>query len=66
MSNKLKQILKIGLPWGIGMFFLMTFIFPYFNDEIITLKKIGIAFPFWMLGGLLFGYSMDRWMPKKK
>ena len=66
MSNKLKQILKIGLPWGIGMFFLMIFIFPYFNDEIITLKKIGVAFPLWLLGGLLFVYSMHRWMPKKK
>jgi hypothetical protein len=66
MSNKFKQILKIGLPWGFGMFILLTFIFPYFNDEDITLKKIGIAFPLWMLGGLLFGYSMNRWMPKEK
>jgi len=48
------------------MFILLTFVFPYFNDEVITLKKASIAFPLWMLGGLLFGYSMNRWMPKEK
>jgi len=66
MTNKQKKIIKTGLPWGIGMFIIMTFILPYFNDEIITLKKTLIAFPFWILGGLLFGYSMNRWLPKEK
>ena len=66
MTNKQKEIIKTGLPWGIGMFIIMTFILPYFNDEIITLKKTLIAFPFWILGGLLFGYSMNRWLPKEK
>lgn len=66
MKNNRKEIIRIGLPWGLGMFFLMTFIFPWYNDEAITLKKVLIAFPFWMLGGLLFGYSMNRWLPKDK
>ena len=66
MTNKQKEIIKTGLPWGIGTFIIMTFILPYFNDEIITLKKTLIAFPFWILGGLLFGYSMNRWLPKEK
>jgi hypothetical protein len=48
------------------MFIIMTFVFPYLNREVITLKKILIAFPFWMLGGLLFGYSMNRWLPNQK
>ena len=66
MSKNFKEIIRIGLPWGIGMFLLMTFIFPWMNDEPITLRKTLISFPLWMLGGLLFGYSMNRWLPKKK
>jgi hypothetical protein len=66
MTNKRLQILKTGLPWGLGMFIIMTFVFPHLNREVITLKKILIAFPFWMLGGLLFGYSMNRWLPNQK
>jgi|TARA_B110000908_G_scaffold80854_1_gene96841 hypothetical protein len=66
MTNKRLQILKTGLPWGLGMFIIMTFVFPYLNREVITLKKILIAFPFWMLGGLLFGYSMNRRLPNQK
>ena len=66
MSKKLTNIIKIGLPWGVGMFILLALIIPYFNDEEITLKKVSIAFPLWMLGSLLFRYSMNRWMPKEK
>ncbi len=47
MSKKLTNIIKIGLPWGVGMFILLALIIPYFNDEEITLKKIVIAFPLW-------------------
>lgn len=66
MTNKRKEIIRIGLPWAIGMFVIMTFVFPYFNDRPITLKKVLIAFPLWMLGGLLFGWAMNRWLPKEK
>jgi hypothetical protein len=66
MSKKLTNIIRIGLPWVVGMFILSALIIPYFNDKEITLKKVSIAFPLWMLGGLLFGYSMNRWMPKEK
>ena len=66
MSKKLTNIIKIGLPWGVGMFILLALIIPYFNYEKITLKKIGIAFPLLLLGGFVFGYSMNRWFPKEK
>jgi len=66
MTNKRKEILRIGLPWGIGMFVLLTFLLPFINGQDITLKKILIAFPCWMVGGLLFGYAMNRWLPKEK
>lgn len=66
MANKRKEIIKIGLPWAIGMYVIMTFVFPYFNREPITLKKSLIALPFWLLGGFLFGWAMNRWLPKEK
>jgi hypothetical protein len=66
MTTKQKEIIRIGLPWAIGMFVIMTFVFPYFNNQAITLKKVLIAFPLWMLGGLLFGWAMNRWLPKEK
>ena len=66
MSKKLTNIIRIGLPLVVGMFILSALIIPYFNDKEITLKKVSIAFPLWMLGRLLFGYSMNRWMPKEK
>ncbi|MFY0630211.1 MAG: hypothetical protein JXR05_07505 [Flavobacteriaceae bacterium] len=66
MKQKHKEIIRIGMPWAIGMFILMTFVFPWFNKEPITLSKVLIALPLWTLGGLLFGYSMNRWLPKEK
>ena len=66
MNNRRKEILRVGLPWGIGMFVIMSLVIPYMNDEPITLKNVSIAFPLWMLGGLLFGWAMNRWLPNGK
>lgn len=66
MKGKQKQILRIGLPWAIGMFVIMTFILPLMRGEDISTKKVLIAFPLWMFGGWLFGYMMVRWGVQKK
>jgi hypothetical protein len=66
MKNRRKEIIRIGLPWAIGMFLIMTFVFPWMNNEPITLKKVLISFPLWMFGGWLFGYMMVRWGVQKK
>lgn len=66
MKKNLKEIIRIGLPWALGMFIIMNLVFPWYNNEPITLTKILIALPLWALGGLLFGYSMNRWLPKEK
>ena len=66
MKKNFKEIVRIGLPWGLAMFCFMTFLFPWMNNEPIELKKVLISFPLWMLGGLMFGYSMNRWLPKNK
>jgi hypothetical protein len=66
MNKNRKEILRLGLPWGLGMFVIMTIIIPWMNAEPIPLKKILISFPLWMLGGLLFGYCMNRWLPRNR
>ncbi|NQX99788.1 MAG: hypothetical protein HRT70_01400 [Flavobacteriaceae bacterium] len=52
------------MPWGVGMFIIMTIIFPLMNEQPITIKKVLISLPLWMLGGWLFGYAMNRWLHK--
>ena len=66
MNSNRKEIVRIGLPWAMGMFLIMTFIFPWLSGEDITWRKVLISFPLWMLGGWFFGYSMNRWLPKNK
>ncbi|MFA8433392.1 MAG: hypothetical protein ACEPOZ_02645 [Marinifilaceae bacterium] len=47
-----------GLTWGVFMFLVMTFIFPFFEGEEITLDSVLIAIPFWTIAGFGFGYAM--------
>lgn len=57
--------IKIGSMWGLCMFVIMTFIFPLMSGEDITLKSILTAIPIWVIGGLIFGYSMKFTMNRK-
>ncbi|MBT3206917.1 MAG: hypothetical protein HN704_11275 [Bacteroidetes bacterium] len=54
-----------GLIWGLLMFITMTFIFPFFNGDSITLKKSLLSIPVWSIAGLGFGYSMKFFTTKK-
>lgn len=66
MNSKQKQIIRIGFPWAVGMYVIMTFILPYMRGEEVSLNKVLISFPLWMFGGWLFGYMMVRWGVQKK
>ena len=54
----MKKWLKSGLAWGLLMFFIMTFAFPYYNNEEITTRKIVIGIVVWTIGGILFGLTL--------
>lgn len=60
-----KSWLKTGLIWGAFMFLLMTFVFPFFDGQEITLKTILVGLVLWTLGGLGFGYFMKTFLNKK-
>ena len=46
------------------MFLIMTFGFPYFDGQEITLKSILIGLIIWTVAGLAFGYIMKIFMNK--
>ena len=46
------------------MFIIMSFVFPYFYDQEITLKSISLGAVIWTIAGLLFGYTMKIFMNK--
>ena len=56
----MKKWLKAGLVWGMMMFVIMTLVYPYFNNEIITIKKVLIGLVLWTIGGVLFGRTLKN------
>jgi len=61
----MKDWAKTGLSWGLAMFIIMVFVFPYFEDGEITTKRILLGAVLWTVLGLLFGYSLRKRMIKK-
>ncbi len=61
----MKKWIKTGLSWGLTMFFAMNFIYPFFAKESLVIQKILIAFPFWVIGGLFFGYTQKKRLEKE-
>ncbi|MGY8909234.1 MAG: hypothetical protein ACKVIG_05135 [Flavobacteriales bacterium] len=56
----MKKWIKVGLGWGIWMFVITVFIFPYFGREEITIRSILLGIIIWPLAGLLFGFTMKK------
>jgi len=61
----MKDWAKTGLSWGLAMFIIMVFVFPYFEGGEITTKRILLGAVLWTVLGLLFGYSLRKRMIKK-
>ena len=64
-KNPTKNWLKSGLFFGLFMYISMIIIFPLIKGEEITQRNLLIGLPFWLIGGLGWGYMMKRWMNKK-
>ncbi len=62
MSNLFdnKSGLQTGLIWGGIMFVIMTFVFPLFDGDPITVKSLWIGLITWPLAGIGFGYTMKK------
>ena len=62
----MKPWAKKGLIWGSIMFVIMTFVFPYLQEQEITLSKVLFSVFLWSVMGLLFGYTLRNRMNKVK
>ncbi len=62
-----KNWIKSGLVWGLIMFVIMTFVFPFiFDSQKISWRMIIINAVVWTISGLSFGYIMKRITTKKQ
>jgi|SRR5690554_1897904 len=50
--------IRQGLSWSFFMYVFMALMFPLIFGEIVTLNKLLIGIPIWILGGLGFGFTM--------
>jgi len=64
-KNTTKNWLKSGLSFGLFMYVSMIIAFPLITGEEITQRRLLIGIPFWLIGGLGWGYTMKIWMNKK-
>ena len=56
--------IKTGLVWGALMFVIMTPLFFFYGIKM-SLINIAIQLIIWLVGGLLFGYTMKLFLGKK-
>jgi hypothetical protein len=61
----MKSWVKFGLFWGLFMAIFINVLFPLFDGTEIVLTKVLVSIPFWLLGGLIFGYVSRKKEPKK-
>lgn len=61
----MKNWVKFGLFWGLFMAIFINVVFPLFDGTEIVLTKVLVSIPFWLLGGLIFGYVSRKKEPKK-
>jgi hypothetical protein len=59
----MKSWIKFGLIWGVFMFLILNIAFPLFDKEPLNINKMLVSFPFWLVGGLIFGYVSRKKTP---
>lgn len=62
----MKSWVKFGLFWGLFMGLMITVVFPLFDGTAIVLTKVLVSIPFWLMGGLIFGYVSRKKEPKQE
>jgi len=55
-----KKWWKVGLVWGFFMYLAMTIFIPILQKKSITQDTLLISIPIWIVGGLLYGFSMKK------
>lgn len=61
----MKSWIKFGLFWGLFMAVFINVLFPLLDGTAIVPSKVLVSIPFWLIGGLIFGYVSRKKEPKK-
>ena len=56
----MKSWIKFGLFWGLFMALVINILFPLFDGTEIVPLKVLVSIPFWLVGGLIFGYVSSK------
>lgn len=62
----MKSWIKFGLFWGMFMALVINVLFPLFDGTEIVPLKVLVSIPFWLVGGLIFGYVSRKKESKKQ
>ncbi|PZR23439.1 MAG: hypothetical protein DI539_03185 [Flavobacterium psychrophilum] len=62
----MKSWIKFGLFWGLFMAVVINVLFPLFDGTEIVPLKVLVSIPFWLVGGLIFGYVSRKKETKKQ
>lgn len=62
----MKSWIKFGLFWGMFMALVINILFPLFDGTEIVPLKVLVSIPFWLVGGLIFGYVSRKKESKKQ
>lgn len=60
-----KRWMISGIVWGVMLYIFSVIVLPIILKETITWRSILISIPIWIVGGLLFGFSMNRYYSRK-
>lgn len=52
----MKSWVKFGLIWGVFMMLAINVVFPLFDGTGISVTRLLVALPVWLVFGLIFGY----------
>ena len=62
----MKSWVKFGLLWGMIMFLILNVGFPLWDNEPLNYEGMQVSLPFWLIGGLIFGYVSRKKNPNKQ
>lgn len=56
----MKKWVRSGLVWAGIMYIIAMIAFPLLDGERLSLNKILLGIPFWIVVGLIIGYLFDK------
>lgn len=62
----MKKPFKRGLLWGISFYLLSMIIIPLLSEEKLSIFKMLMGIPLWLITGIALGYIMNDRKKRKR